>query len=57
VAKDTIAAIKKVGKSSEIVIYPNVDHDFFNDEREAYDRAAATDAWNRTLALFQKHLK
>jgi carboxymethylenebutenolidase len=57
VAKDTDAAIKKAGKQSEIHIYPNVDHAFFNDEREAYDRAAATDAWNRTLALFQKHLK
>ena len=57
VAKDTDAAIKKAGKQSEIHIYPNVDHAFFNDEREAYDRAAATDAWTRTLALFQKHLK
>jgi carboxymethylenebutenolidase len=57
VAKDTDAAIKKAGKQSEIHIYPNVDHAFFNDEREVYDRAAATDAWNRTLALFQKHLK
>ena len=57
VAKDTDAAIKKAGKQSEIHIYPNVDHAFFNDEREAYDRAAATDAWNRTLTLFQKHLK
>ncbi len=56
VAKDTDAAIKKAGKQSEIHIYPNVDHAFFNDEREVYDRAAATDAWNRTLALFQKHL-
>jgi len=57
VAKDTDAAIKKAGKQSEIHIYPNVDHAFFNDEREAYDRAAATDAWTRTLTLFQKHLK
>ncbi len=56
VARDTDAAIKKAGKSSEIHIYPNVDHAFFNDEREVYDRAAATDAWNRTLALFQTHL-
>jgi carboxymethylenebutenolidase len=57
VARDTDAAIKKAGKQSEIHIYPDVDHAFFNDEREVYDRAAATDAWNRTLALFQKHLK
>jgi carboxymethylenebutenolidase len=56
VARDTDAAIKKAGKSSEIHIYPGVDHAFFNDEREVYDRAAATDAWNRTLALFQTHL-
>ena len=58
VAKDVDAAIKKAGKSSEIHIYPNVDHAFFNDERaEVYDRNAAEDAWRRTLAFFRQHLK
>ena len=58
VAKDTDAAIKKAGKQSEIHIYPGVDHAFFNDERaDAYNKAAAEDAWKRTLAHFQKHLK
>jgi carboxymethylenebutenolidase len=58
VARDTDAAIKKAGKQSEIHIYPNVDHAFFNDERpDAYDKAAADDAWRRTLAHFRQHLK
>ena len=58
VARDTDAAIKKAGKQSEIHIYPNVDHAFFNDERpDAYNKAAADDAWRRTLAHFRQHLK
>ena len=58
VAKDTDAAIKKAGKQSEIHIYPGADHGFFNDERpDVYDKAAAADAWRRTLACFREHLK
>jgi carboxymethylenebutenolidase len=58
VARELDAAIKKAGKSSEIHIYPNVDHAFFNDERaDVYDKAAADDAWKRTLAFFRAHLK
>jgi carboxymethylenebutenolidase len=58
VARDVDAAIKKAGKQSEIHVYPGVDHAFFNDERaDVYDRAAATDAWRRTLAFFRQHLK
>jgi carboxymethylenebutenolidase len=56
-AKDTDAAIKKAGKRSEINIYPNVDHGFFNDERpDVYNKAAADDAWRRTLAHFRQNL-
>ena len=58
VARGVDAAIKAAGKSSEIHIYPNVDHAFFNDERpDAYDGAAAQDAWRRTLAFFRQHLR
>jgi carboxymethylenebutenolidase len=58
VARDVDAAIKKAGKSSEIHIYPGVDHAFFNDERpDVYNKAAAEDAWRRTLAFFRQHLK
>ena len=58
VAKGVDKAIKEAGKSSEIHIYPGVNHAFFNDERpDAYDRPAATDAWKRTLTFFHQHLK
>jgi carboxymethylenebutenolidase len=57
-AKDVEAAIKKAGKQSEIHIYPGVDHAFFNDERpDVYNKAAADDAWRRTLAFFRQHLR
>ncbi len=57
-AKDVDAAIKKAGKQSEIHVYPGVDHAFFNDERaDVYNKAAADDAWRRTLAFFRQHLK
>ncbi len=57
-AKEVDAAIKKAGKQSEIHVYPNVDHAFFNDDnKSAYDKAAADDAWRRTLVFFRSHLK
>jgi len=57
-AREVEAAIKKAGKPVEIHIYPGVDHAFFNDERsDVYSKDAAEDAWRRTLAHFQKHLK
>jgi carboxymethylenebutenolidase len=57
-AKDVDAAIRKAGKSSEIHIYPGVDHAFFNDENQgAYHKQTADDAWRRTLAFFRQHLK
>lgn len=40
----------------EVVSY-DADHAFFNDTRpEAYNAAAANDAWQRVLAHFRKHL-
>ena len=57
-AREVDAAIKKAGKSSEIHIYPNVDHAFFNeDNTAAYNKAAADDAWRRTIAFFRQHVK
>ena len=57
-ARDVEAAIKKAGKPVTIHVYPNVDHAFFNDERpDAYDKAAAEDAWKRTLSHFAANLK
>ena len=57
-ARKVDAAIKAAGKSSEIHVYPGVDHGFFNDDRpDVHNKAAAGDAWGRTLAHFRAHLK
>ena len=37
--------------------YPNVNHGFHNDTTPRYDEAAATLAWSRTLAFFDRHLR
>jgi carboxymethylenebutenolidase len=58
VARQVDADIRAAGKSSEVHIYPNVDHAFFNDERpDVYDPTAAEDAWRRTLTFFRHHLQ
>lgn len=50
------AAARKHDLPIEVVSY-DADHAFFNDTRpEVYDAAAASDAWRRVLAHFQKHL-
>lgn len=41
----------------DLKIYPNTRHSFFNDHSRAYRPEAATDAWLRTLAFFEKHLR
>ena len=49
--------LKNAGVGTEFHIYPDVDHAFFNDEREVYNLAAATDAWNRIQDFFRQHIK
>lgn len=56
-ARGLDVAIKAAGKPCAIHVYPAVGHAFFNDERaDAYDKAAAADAWKRTLEHFRAHL-
>lgn len=44
------------GKSgSEIVVYPEADHAFNADYRPSYSKAAATDAWAKSLAWFKRN--
>ena len=51
------ARLKEMGKKVELVIYPNAGHAFFNDARpEAYNAAAAPDAWRRTIEWFKTNL-
>ena len=49
-------ALKANGKVYEAHVYPGVNHGFHNDSTPRYDEAAATLAWDRTLAWFGKYL-
>ncbi len=51
------ASLQALGKSSEIHIYDDADHAFANPSGKRYDAAAASDAWDKTIAFFDQHLK
>lgn len=42
---------------AEVVRYPEADHGFHCDARPSYHERSATDAWSRTLAWFDQHLR
>ncbi len=51
------AKLKSLGKQSEMHIYPDADHAFFNDTRpEVYNAEASADAWQRTIQFLRQHL-
>lgn len=50
------AALKASHKVYEAYIYPGVNHGFHNDSTPRYDEAAATLAWERTIAWFNRFL-
>jgi len=55
--KPFVAALKKLGKASQLYFYPGTKHAFNNDARPArYHKAAAALAWKRTIAHFKKYL-
>lgn len=56
-AREFEQALQVNGKTHEIYVYPGAHHAFFNDTRSAYNAAAATDAWEKTLRWFQTYLK
>ena len=51
------AALKTAGVPHEGYIYPKANHGFHNDTTPRYDEAAATLAWDRTLAWFDRYLR
>src|SRR6478736_7056593 len=51
------AALKENNKEYSAYIYPGVNHGFNNDTTPRYDKAAATLAWDRTIAFFKEKLK
>ena len=50
-------ALTAAGVPHEGYVYPHANHGFHNDTTPRYDEAAATLAWQRTLAWFNKYLK
>lgn len=50
-------AMQRAGITFDIVVYPGANHAFFNDTGERYHEVSARDAWQRTLAWFEKYLK
>ena len=53
------AAMKKAGKDVDIKIYEGAGHAFANENNpwKGYREEAAKDAWSRSVAFFDKHLK
>ena len=51
------AAMAANNKIYEKIIYPNADHAFHNDTGTRYNPEAARDAWERTLAWFENHVR
>ncbi|GAB7529938.1 YghX family hydrolase [Pseudomonas sp. 3A(2025)] len=49
-------ALKAAGTTYEAYIYKGANHGFHNDSTPRYDEAAATLAWERTLAWFKRYL-
>jgi len=49
-------ALERLRKDYEIQVYPGADHAFANPTGNAYDAAAAEDAWRRTLDFLKLHL-
>jgi carboxymethylenebutenolidase len=50
------AALKASGAQYEMYTYPGTQHGFHNNSTPRYQEAAAKLAWERTIALFKKHL-
>ncbi len=51
------AALDQAGVPHEGHIYKGANHGFFNDTTPRYDKAAAEEAWRRTLDWFNKYLR
>jgi carboxymethylenebutenolidase len=51
------AALKSAGVSYQAFTYPGVEHGFNNDTTPRYDANAAKQAWDRTVAFFNKELR
>ena len=53
----TEEVLKKFGKTYEFHRYDGAGHGFWYYDRPMYRQEQAMDAWNKTLAFFDKYLK
>jgi carboxymethylenebutenolidase len=51
--RDALAA---AGKQAKVIVYPDADHGFMNEQRPSYNPVHSADAWARTIAFFKSHL-
>ncbi|HEX5631935.1 MAG TPA: dienelactone hydrolase family protein, partial [Gemmatimonadales bacterium] len=51
------AALTAAGVPHEGHVYKATNHGFHNDTTPRYDAAAATLAWERTVAFFNRHVR
>jgi len=56
-ARELEATLKQLGKQAEVHVYEGAGHAFANPSGTNYRRAAAEDAWQRTVAFFKRHLQ
>jgi carboxymethylenebutenolidase len=56
-AQPVTDALKQAGRPVEMHIEPGAMHAFFNNTGQAYNPAAARDAWPRVLSWFNQYLK
>jgi carboxymethylenebutenolidase len=52
-----VEAMVKYKKQFSLKIYKGAQHSFFNETRPSYNKEAASDAWDSSLAFFNKNLK
>lgn len=61
IPQDTVAAfdraLTEAGVEHRVEVYPGAAHAFANPSGQAYDAAAAEDAWARTTEFFAAHLR
>jgi len=55
-AREFEAALHRLGKEAEVKVYEGAGHAFANPSGQNYQKDAAEDAWQRTLAFLDRHL-
>lgn len=49
-------ALRDLGKSADVLVYPGVEHAFANPSGGEYDESSADDAWAKTVAFLEANL-